>query len=30
MRILGIDRDRLADAGIVLEDGPDGTTWRFK
>jgi len=24
-------RDRLAaDAGIALEDGPDGTTWRFK
>jgi len=23
-------RDRLAEAGIALEDGPDGTTWRFK
>ncbi len=23
-------RHRLADAGITLEDGPDGTTWRFK
>jgi cysteinyl-tRNA synthetase len=21
-------RDRLADAGIAIEDGPDGTTWR--
>jgi len=28
MRILCIDR--LADAGITLEDSPDGTTWRFK
>jgi cysteinyl-tRNA synthetase len=23
-------RDRLAELGIVLEDTPDGTTWRFK
>ncbi|KPK29897.1 MAG: cysteine--tRNA ligase [Nitrospira bacterium SG8_3] len=23
-------RDRLQEMGIVLEDGPDGTTWRFK
>ncbi len=22
-------RDRLQDMGIVLEDGPDGTTWRY-
>ncbi len=30
MRILGIDRDRLPEIGIALEDSPDGTTWRFK
>jgi cysteinyl-tRNA synthetase len=23
-------RDRLQEMGIVLEDGPDGTTWRFQ
>lgn len=23
-------RKRLDDIGIVLEDGPQGTTWRFK
>jgi cysteinyl-tRNA synthetase len=23
-------RDRLAEAGVVLEDGPEGTTWRVK
>jgi cysteinyl-tRNA synthetase len=23
-------RDRLAEAGVLLEDTPDGTTWRFK
>jgi len=23
-------RDQLAEAGIALEDSPDGTTWRFK
>jgi cysteinyl-tRNA synthetase len=23
-------RDELASAGILLEDGPDGTTWRRK
>jgi cysteinyl-tRNA synthetase len=23
-------RDQLAEFGIALEDGPDGTTWRFK
>jgi cysteinyl-tRNA synthetase len=23
-------RDRLQSMGIVLEDGPDGTTWRFQ
>jgi cysteinyl-tRNA synthetase len=22
-------RDRLKDMGVILEDGPDGTTWRF-
>ena len=22
-------RDRLKDVGVILEDGPDGTTWRF-
>jgi cysteinyl-tRNA synthetase len=22
-------RDRLKEMGVVLEDGPDGTTWRF-
>jgi cysteinyl-tRNA synthetase len=22
-------RDRLAELGVVLEDGADGTTWRF-
>ncbi|WP_254893109.1 CysS/YqeB C-terminal domain-containing protein, partial [Salmonella enterica] len=23
-------RDRLAEMGIILEDGPQGTTWRRK
>jgi cysteinyl-tRNA synthetase len=23
-------RDRLADLGVVLEDGKDGSTWRFR
>jgi cysteinyl-tRNA synthetase len=23
-------RDRLAELGVILEDGKDGTTWRFK
>ena len=24
-----IIRDRLKDMGVILEDGPEGTTWRF-